>query len=131
MCFCFFKIMIWIITYGSQHIWEQTCYDCEVYLQRSSEGYFHLKALYLNLNLIYLLIYFRWQLLFFSDSFGSIKAAELDWGNENHIQAVDPPFDYIIGTDVVSFLIIFHRALLGIVVSSNCHAFIILSLNWH
>ncbi|XP_065865023.1 uncharacterized protein [Euphorbia lathyris] len=36
-----------------------------------------------------------------SDSFGSIKAAELDWGNEDHTRAVDPPFDYIIGTDVV------------------------------
>ncbi|XP_016508074.1 uncharacterized protein LOC107825699 isoform X1 [Nicotiana tabacum] len=36
-----------------------------------------------------------------SDSFGSIEAAELDWGNENHIKAVEPPFDYIIGTDVV------------------------------
>ncbi|XP_068663165.1 uncharacterized protein [Aristolochia californica] len=34
-------------------------------------------------------------------SFGSINVAELDWGNKNHIQAVDPPFDYIIGTDVV------------------------------
>lgn len=29
--------------------------------------------------------------------FGSIKVAELDWGNEDHISAVDPPFDYIIG----------------------------------
>ncbi|KAF2300639.1 hypothetical protein GH714_014876 [Hevea brasiliensis] len=36
-----------------------------------------------------------------SESFGSIKAAELDWGNQDHIRAVDPPFDYIIGTDVV------------------------------
>ncbi|KAG6760679.1 hypothetical protein POTOM_033855 [Populus tomentosa] len=36
-----------------------------------------------------------------SDSFGSIQVAELDWGNEDHIRAVDPPFDYIIGTDVV------------------------------
>ncbi|CAN0916468.1 Protein N-lysine methyltransferase METTL21D [Linum grandiflorum] len=36
-----------------------------------------------------------------SDSFGSIAAAELDWGNEDHIRAVEPPFDYIIGTDVV------------------------------
>ncbi|KAL8496537.1 hypothetical protein ACS0TY_020292 [Phlomoides rotata] len=35
------------------------------------------------------------------DSFGSIKATELDWGNADHIRAVDPPFDYIIGTDVV------------------------------
>lgn len=37
-----------------------------------------------------------------ADSFGSIQVAELDWGNEDHIRAVDPPFDYIIGTDVVS-----------------------------
>ncbi|XP_039051266.1 protein-lysine methyltransferase METTL21D-like [Hibiscus syriacus] len=36
-----------------------------------------------------------------SDSFGSIKVAELDWGNEDHIKAVAPPFDYVIGTDVV------------------------------
>ncbi|KAG9444329.1 hypothetical protein H6P81_015669 [Aristolochia fimbriata] len=36
-----------------------------------------------------------------SGSFGSINVAELDWGNKEHIQAVDPPFDYIIGTDVV------------------------------
>ncbi|KAM3302956.1 protein N-lysine methyltransferase METTL21A [Capsicum chacoense] len=35
------------------------------------------------------------------DSFGSIQAAELDWGNETHIKAVGPPFDFIIGTDVV------------------------------
>ncbi|KAL2924834.1 Protein-lysine methyltransferase METTL21D [Bienertia sinuspersici] len=36
-----------------------------------------------------------------SDSFGSIKVAELDWGNKDHIQAVDPPYDIVIGTDVV------------------------------
>ncbi|KAK6141963.1 hypothetical protein DH2020_024297 [Rehmannia glutinosa] len=36
-----------------------------------------------------------------SDSFGSIQVAELNWGNADHIRAVDPPFDYIIGTDVV------------------------------
>ncbi|XP_038970870.1 protein-lysine methyltransferase METTL21D [Phoenix dactylifera] len=36
-----------------------------------------------------------------SASFGSIKAAELDWGNKEHIKAVNPPFDYIIGTDIV------------------------------
>ncbi|XP_030958827.1 protein N-lysine methyltransferase METTL21A isoform X1 [Quercus lobata] len=36
-----------------------------------------------------------------SDSFGSIQVAELDWGNDDHIRAVGPPFDYIIGTDVV------------------------------
>ncbi|KAJ4725031.1 Protein N-lysine methyltransferase [Melia azedarach] len=35
------------------------------------------------------------------DSFGSIQVAELDWGNEDHIGSVAPPFDYIIGTDVV------------------------------
>lgn len=38
----------------------------------------------------------------FVASFGSIEVAELDWGNPEHIRAVDPPFDYIIGTDVVS-----------------------------
>lgn len=36
-----------------------------------------------------------------SDSFGSVQVAELDWGNKDHIMAVGPPFDYIIGTDVV------------------------------
>ncbi|CAK7332211.1 unnamed protein product [Dovyalis caffra] len=36
-----------------------------------------------------------------SDSFGSIQVEELNWGNEDHIRAVDPPFDCIIGTDVV------------------------------
>lgn len=39
-----------------------------------------------------------------TDSVGSITVAELDWGNKEHIKAVGPPFDYIIGTDVVSFL---------------------------
>ncbi|XP_058076608.1 uncharacterized protein LOC131225159 isoform X5 [Magnolia sinica] len=33
--------------------------------------------------------------------FGSIEVAELDWGNPDHIKAVGPPFDYIIGTDIV------------------------------
>ncbi|KAL0436386.1 UNVERIFIED_CONTAM: hypothetical protein Sradi_0346500 [Sesamum radiatum] len=36
-----------------------------------------------------------------ADSFGSIEVAELNWGDEDHIRAVEPPFDYIIGTDVV------------------------------
>lgn len=36
-----------------------------------------------------------------SDSFGTIHAAELDWGNMDHVKAVGPPFDFIIGTDVV------------------------------
>ncbi|KAL3680065.1 hypothetical protein R1sor_023021 [Riccia sorocarpa] len=34
-------------------------------------------------------------------SIGKVDVAELDWGNETHIAAVSPPFDYIIGTDVV------------------------------
>ncbi|CAM6102096.1 unnamed protein product [Calypogeia fissa] len=34
-------------------------------------------------------------------SIGSVEVAELDWGNDEHIAAVEPPFDYIIGTDVV------------------------------
>lgn len=38
----------------------------------------------------------------FLESFGSIKVAELQWGDESHIKDVGPPFDYIIGTDVVS-----------------------------
>ncbi|KAG6523015.1 hypothetical protein ZIOFF_020174 [Zingiber officinale] len=37
-----------------------------------------------------------------SASFGCITVAELDWGNEDHIRAVEPPFDFILGTDVVS-----------------------------
>uniref|UniRef100_A0A1D1Y8X0 Methyltransferase-like protein 21D n=1 Tax=Anthurium amnicola TaxID=1678845 RepID=A0A1D1Y8X0_9ARAE len=36
-----------------------------------------------------------------SASFGSIHVAELDWGNQEHVKAVSPPFDYIIGTDIV------------------------------
>jgi hypothetical protein len=36
------------------------------------------------------------------ESFGSIKVSELQWRDESHIKAVGPPFDYIIGTDVVS-----------------------------
>ncbi|CAI9290019.1 unnamed protein product [Lactuca saligna] len=36
-----------------------------------------------------------------ADSIGSMMAAELSWGNKDHIRALDPPFDYIIGTDVV------------------------------
>ena len=42
------------------------------------------------------------KVMFFVESFGSVQVAELNWGNEDHIRAVDPPFDYIIGTDVVS-----------------------------
>ncbi|KAK9175766.1 hypothetical protein WN944_027775 [Citrus x changshan-huyou] len=38
-----------------------------------------------------------------SDLLGSIQAVELDWGNEDHIKAVAPPFDYIIGTDVLGY----------------------------
>ncbi|AQK55429.1 uncharacterized protein LOC100280961 [Zea mays] len=36
-----------------------------------------------------------------TDTIGSITVAELDWGNKEHIKAVEPPFDYIIGTDVI------------------------------
>ncbi|PIN09603.1 hypothetical protein CDL12_17811 [Handroanthus impetiginosus] len=36
-----------------------------------------------------------------SDSFGSIRVTELNWGDADHIRAAGPPFDYIIGTDVV------------------------------
>ncbi|AQK55428.1 Tumor protein [Zea mays] len=39
-----------------------------------------------------------------TDTIGSITVAELDWGNKEHIKAVEPPFDYIIGTDVVSLV---------------------------
>lgn len=44
------------------------------------------------------------KVMFFVDTFGSIEAAELSWGDKDHIRAVGPPFDYIIGTDVVSSL---------------------------
>ncbi|KAL5994596.1 hypothetical protein ACLOJK_024649 [Asimina triloba] len=37
----------------------------------------------------------------FDATLGSIQVEELDWGNPDHIRAVDPPFDYIIGTDIV------------------------------
>lgn len=47
------------------------------------------------------------KVLVLIDSFGSIKAAELDWGNADHIRAVYPPFDYIIGTDVVSYNLVY------------------------
>ncbi|KAK9153899.1 hypothetical protein Sjap_001379 [Stephania japonica] len=33
-----------------------------------------------------------------------VEVVELDWGNQEHIKAVDPPFDFIIGTDVISGL---------------------------
>lgn len=36
-----------------------------------------------------------------TDPIGSVNVAELDWGNQDHIKALDPPFDFIIGTDVV------------------------------
>lgn len=42
------------------------------------------------------------ELAFLVASFGSLRVAELDWGNEDHIRAVEPPFDYVMGTDVVS-----------------------------
>lgn len=32
---------------------------------------------------------------------GSVEVAELDWGNQQQAEALKPPFDYIIGTDVV------------------------------
>ncbi|XP_028808139.1 protein N-lysine methyltransferase METTL21A [Neltuma alba] len=35
------------------------------------------------------------------DLFGSIKVSELQWGDSDQIRAVNPPFDFIIGTDVV------------------------------
>ncbi|EPS70312.1 hypothetical protein M569_04453, partial [Genlisea aurea] len=43
----------------------------------------------------------RIQLIPDTSGFGSIHVAELDWGNVDHIRAVDPPFDYVIGTDIV------------------------------
>ncbi|EFJ17374.1 hypothetical protein SELMODRAFT_114854, partial [Selaginella moellendorffii] len=36
-----------------------------------------------------------------SESVGNVSVAELDWGNSCHIAALEPPFDFIIGTDVV------------------------------
>lgn len=46
--------------------------------------------------------------MYYVDHVGSINVAELDWGNEDHIKALDPPFDFIIGTDVVSSLRLTH-----------------------
>nr|GEU60012.1 hypothetical protein [Tanacetum cinerariifolium] len=37
----------------------------------------------------------------FCDSIRSITAAELSWGNSDHIRVLDPPFDFIIGTDII------------------------------
>lgn len=34
-------------------------------------------------------------------SLGTVEVVELDWGNEEQIRALKPPFDYIIGTDIV------------------------------
>lgn len=51
-----------------------------------------------------------------SDLFGSINVAELDWGNMDHIQALDPPYDYVIGTDVV-----YSEHLLDPLLQTICH----------
>lgn len=32
-----------------------------------------------------------------------MTVAELDWGNEEQIKAVSPPFDLVVAADVVSF----------------------------
>ncbi len=32
---------------------------------------------------------------------GEVTVAELDWGNEEHIKAVSPPFDLVVAADVV------------------------------
>jgi hypothetical protein len=48
----------------------------------------------------------QWQ----TGPIGSITVAELDWGNKEHIKAVEPPFDYIIGTDVVSLSSVFESS---------------------
>lgn len=32
---------------------------------------------------------------------GSVEVAELDWGNQQQAETLNPPFDYIVGTDVV------------------------------
>ena len=32
---------------------------------------------------------------------GSVEVAELDWGNQEQAEALNPPFDYIVATDVV------------------------------
>jgi hypothetical protein len=34
---------------------------------------------------------------------GEVTVAELDWGNEEQIKAVSPPFDLVVAADVVSF----------------------------
>ena len=47
---------------------------------------------------------FHLQLSIVAASVGTVEVAELDWGNKDHIRSVCPPFDYIIATDVVSYL---------------------------
>ena len=42
------------------------------------------------------------EILIGKASVGSIKVAELDWRSREHAKATGPPFDFIIGTDVVS-----------------------------
>lgn len=61
-----------------------------------------------------------------SDSFGSIQVAELDWGNEDHIKAVGPPFDYIIGTDIVYVEHLLEPLLQTIFALSSCKTTILL-----
>lgn len=56
------------------------------------------------------------MLSFLVASFGSLRVAELDWGNEDHVRAVEPPFDYVIGTDVVSYSVRIFEMIFTIVV---------------
>lgn len=45
------------------------------------------------------------MLLFFVVLFGSFWVVEFDWGNEDYIKVVELFFDYVIGIDVVSYLV--------------------------
>jgi hypothetical protein len=50
---------------------------------------------------------------------GSVEVAELDWGNPQQAEALHPPFDYIIGTDVVcDFFLVLSRFLSHVIEAS-------------
>lgn len=77
---------LWTILFT---IW--TCYS-----------FIYVEVFQLNVIGSYSFISISLKNLLLLESFGSIKVSVLQWGDESHIKDVDPPFDYIIGTDVVS-----------------------------
>lgn len=99
-----------LIILGSVHCW--------MHLLRSRSLSFYGQKI--QLHFLQLLVSFSYVCgynFLFAASFGSIKVAELDWGNKKHIEAVNPPFDYIIGTDIVRSLDIgfyYYRQAIGL-----------------